>query len=110
MLRYVSFVVLCAAVLLTNVLSAQQKSVRGLDPTKPISEYRHSVWTGDNGLPQNSAQALCQTRDGYLWVATQEGLVRFDGLNFKVFNKSNALGISDKYICSLMEERIQDFV
>lgn len=79
------------------------QTVRGLDPTKPISEYRHSVWTVDNGLPQNSAQALCQTRDGYLWIGTQEGLVRFDGLNFKVFYKDNAPAVSDKYIITLME-------
>jgi len=78
-------------------------AARGLDPTKPISEYRHSVWTVDNGLPQNSAQALCQTRDGYLWIGTQEGLVRFDGLNFKVFDKSNAPAISSKFILALLE-------
>ncbi|MGC2695454.1 MAG: two-component regulator propeller domain-containing protein [Candidatus Angelobacter sp.] len=40
-------------------------------------------------MPQNSIQALLQTRDGYLWIGTQEGLVRFNGMEFKVFNKSN---------------------
>ncbi|TAE23141.1 MAG: GAF domain-containing protein [Candidatus Kapaibacterium sp.] len=87
-----------------EIVKAQEKpQVRGLDPTKPISEYRHNVWTADNGLPQNSAQALCQTRDGYLWIGTQEGLVRFDGQNFKVFYKDNAPAVTDKYISALME-------
>jgi ligand-binding sensor domain-containing protein len=94
---------LCLIFCISPLVIAQ--TVRGLDPTKPISEYRHNVWTVDNGLPQNSSQSLCQTRDGYLWIATQEGLVRFDGLNFKVFDKSNAPAVSDKYITKLLETR-----
>ena len=95
----------CFSAVFAPALFAQTPNVRGLDPTKPISEYRHSVWTVDNGLPQNSAQALCQTRDGYLWIGTQEGLVRFDGLNFKVFDKNNAPAITDKYINALLETK-----
>ncbi len=40
-------------------------------------------WTTDDGLPQNSIQAIGQTSDGYLWIGTQEGLVRFDGVRFR---------------------------
>jgi signal transduction histidine kinase/ligand-binding sensor domain-containing protein/DNA-binding response OmpR family regulator len=61
----------------------------GLDPHKPISEYVHTVWRSEDGLPQNSIQAVLQTSDGYLWIGTQEGLVRFNGVEFKVFNKDN---------------------
>jgi len=38
------------------------------------------VWTADDGLPQSSVIAMTQTRDGYLWLGTRDGLVRFDGL------------------------------
>ncbi len=42
--------------------------------------YHHTVWTTEDGLPQNSINAIVQTRDGYLWLATFGGLVRFDGI------------------------------
>ncbi len=50
-------------------------------------------WTTDNGLPQNIIRAICQTPDGYLWLATFDGLVRFDGVRFTTFNRSNTPGI-----------------
>lgn len=54
-----------------------------------LAQYRFDSWTTDNGLPQNSVLAITQTHDGYLWLATLDGLVRFDGVRFTVFNKSN---------------------
>ncbi len=59
----------------------------GLDPEKHLSQYVHRVWQDREGLPQNSVQAICQGPQGYIWVATQEGLVRFDGVHFRVFDK-----------------------
>lgn len=52
-------------------------------------QYRIDAWTTDDGLPQNSVTGLTQTLDGYLWLTTNDGLARFDGLRFTVFNKSN---------------------
>lgn len=71
---------------------------------KPIDEYIHSVWTSEQGLPHNSATALCQTRDGYLWIGTGEGLVRFDGMTMKIFRNTNTPGKSH-YINALVEGR-----
>ncbi len=53
------------------------------------AQYRFDRWTTDNGLPHNSIRALRQTRDGYLWLTTGDGLVRFDGVRFRVFNRTN---------------------
>jgi ligand-binding sensor domain-containing protein/signal transduction histidine kinase len=53
------------------------------------AQNRIDIWTTDNGLPQNSVTGLTQTPDGYIWFTTNDGLVRFDGVQFKVFNKSN---------------------
>src|SRR5215813_14568099 len=53
------------------------------------AQNRVDTWTTDNGLPQNSVTGLTQTPDGYIWFTTNDGLVRFDGVRFKVFNKSN---------------------
>jgi len=55
--------------------------LRGLDPQKKITQYRLRNWDMEAGLPANSIYAITQTHDGYLWLGTQEGLVRFDGDN-----------------------------
>jgi ligand-binding sensor domain-containing protein/signal transduction histidine kinase len=60
-----------------------------LDRSTPTSQYVHSVWQTDDGLPQNYVVAIAQTTDGYLWLATQEGLARFDGIRFTVFDNQN---------------------
>jgi len=57
------------------------------------AQYRFDSWTTDNGLPQNGVRKITQTPDGYLWFTTLDGLVRFDGVKFTIFNKSNSKGI-----------------
>ncbi len=54
-----------------------------------LSQYYSRNWQADAGLPNNTVQAIVQTRDGYLWVGTQYGLARFDGTHFTVFRRSN---------------------
>jgi signal transduction histidine kinase/CheY-like chemotaxis protein/ligand-binding sensor domain-containing protein len=76
-----------------------------LDPHKPITQYVHTVWRSEDGLPQNSIQALLQTRDGYIWIGTQEGLVRFNGVEFKLFNKANTPAIRHNDIRALYQDR-----
>lgn len=58
-----------------------------------FGQYRFDTWTTDNGLPQNGVRQITQTPEGYLWFTTFDGLVRFDGLRFTTFNKSNTRGI-----------------
>ncbi len=72
-----------------------------------VAPYRFSSWTTENGLPQNSISALRQTRDGYLWMSTFDGLVRFDGLRFRVFNRQNtpALTTNEFSLFALLEDR-----
>jgi signal transduction histidine kinase/ligand-binding sensor domain-containing protein len=52
-----------------------------------LSAYLSDVWQTEDGLPHNAVQAIVQTRDGYLWLGTPGGLVRFDGVRFRVFNQ-----------------------
>jgi len=68
----------CAAV--CWVLFALQSAA--FDPTKPLTEYTHTVWTHKDGLPSAFIYSIAQTRDSYLWLATTDGLVRFDGVRF----------------------------
>ena len=79
-----------------------------LYPSGAIAQYRFDHWTTDNGLPQNSVRDIVQTRDGYLWFTTFDGLVRFDGVRFTVFNKSNSPGIASNRFLSLFEDRHGD--
>ncbi len=68
------------------VLSGQ---VFALDKQREPSQYAIQLWLTENGLPQNSVHAISQTTDGYIWIATEEGLARFDGIGFTVFDKEN---------------------
>jgi signal transduction histidine kinase/ligand-binding sensor domain-containing protein len=68
------------------------------------AQYRFDHWTADNGLPQNSVRDIVQTQDGYLWLATFDGLVRFDGVRFTIFNKSNSPGIISNRFFKLYED------
>lgn len=66
-------------------------------------QYRFDSWTTDNGLPQNTVNRVIQTRDGYLWLATFDGLARFDGVRFTVFDKGNSKGINSNRFTELYE-------
>jgi signal transduction histidine kinase/ligand-binding sensor domain-containing protein len=66
-------------------------------------KYHYAAWTVDEGLPQNSVNAILQTRDGYLWLTTSDGLVRYDGVRFVVFSRSNSEGIVSNRFRSLYE-------
>jgi signal transduction histidine kinase/ligand-binding sensor domain-containing protein len=61
-------------------------------------------WTTDDGLPQHRISCMKQTRDGYLWIGTWNGLARFDGLRFTVFTKLNTPELPNDAISSLAED------
>jgi signal transduction histidine kinase/ligand-binding sensor domain-containing protein len=63
-----------------------------LEPATPLASYVRQAWGMENGLPQNTVQALVQTRDGFVWIGTEVGLVRFDGNNFHLFDRNTAPG------------------
>jgi len=107
LLQSFACLVLCLFAGLTGTrwLAAQPFAV-ALDPEKTLTQYLHDVWQDDEGLPQNTVEAILQTADGYLWLGTHEGLVRFDGVEFKVFDKSNTLAFEEGHtIMALLEDR-----
>src|SRR5688572_27709362 len=73
-----------------------------LDPQKAITQYGHRVWKAQDGLPQDSVQAIAQTPDGYLWLGTRGGLIRFDGLQFTLIRGSTAQGLKPDIINALL--------
>ncbi len=73
--------------------------------TDLFGQYRFDTWTTDNGLPQNGVREITQTPNGYLWFTTFDGLVRFDGVKFTVFNKSNTKGIINNRFTGLFSDK-----
>ena len=88
---------LLASLEVASVLPARSATATAPDPAKRLSQYVHDVWQTEDGLPANDVQAIVHGRDGFLWLATRGGLVRFDGVGFRVFNMVRApiLGTDD---------------
>lgn len=73
------------------------------DAGLPAAGFAMENFGTDDGLPQNSISAIIQSRQGYLWMGTYNGLVRFDGVRFKVFDASTVPPLTDGQITSLLE-------
>ena len=76
----------------------------GFARRKSIVQYVHQIWTTGNGLPQNSAGTIVQTHDGYIWFATQEGIARFDGTEFRVFDRVNTKELPISWMARMKED------
>jgi signal transduction histidine kinase/ligand-binding sensor domain-containing protein len=68
------------------------------------TEFALETWMTEHGMPQNSVTALLQTRAGYIWAATYNGIAQFDGERFKVFDSSSTKGLPNSRITSLFED------
>ncbi|WP_372383319.1 diguanylate cyclase domain-containing protein [Xanthomonas sp. NCPPB 1068] len=73
--------------------------------TASLRNYAIDSWSSRNGLPHNSLRDIAQTRDGYLWFATWEGLVRYNGLEFSVIDRSTRPGLPDNGVGALYVDR-----
>jgi signal transduction histidine kinase/ligand-binding sensor domain-containing protein len=76
-----------------------------LEPSTPLANYGRQAWVMENGLPQNTVQALAQTRNGFVWLGTEAGLVRFDGNGFTVFDKNSSPALPGNDVRCLLETR-----
>ncbi len=76
-----------------------------LDSSRSFAQYRLNTWKQDPGLPQAMIHQIVQTRDGYIWLATNGGLVRFDGVQFQTFSRKDTPEIHENQILSILEDR-----
>ena len=90
---------------LTVLLAGLSPAVFALDPDRPVTAYRHEVWQEDQGLLHSTINSVLQARNGYLWLATFYGLVRFDGVRFTVFDTVNTPAIQANRVRALAEDR-----
>src|SRR5688572_17120178 len=72
--------------LLVAPLAARPATPRLVGAEGSLADYQLDIWTTEDGLPQNSVLSIAQTSDGYLWLATFNGLARFDGVRFTVYD------------------------
>ena len=91
--------------LLMLLLLIAEVCAHAVDPSKPIRDYVRDSWGTTDGLPQGSVLAVAQTADGYLWIGTQEGLVRFNGAEFKPFSPPDAQRLKRNLITALLEDK-----
>jgi ligand-binding sensor domain-containing protein/two-component sensor histidine kinase len=75
-----------------------------LDPHQALRRYGYQSWQTDSGLPQNTVHAVLQSSNGYMWFATEAGLVRFDSADFTVFTHKNAPQLASDIVYALMED------
>jgi len=92
-----------AALFALMSLASVVPPLHALDPAQPLRQYGQQLWQTDNGLPQNTVHAIHQTQDGYLWLATDGGLVRFDGIDFTLFDRRSAPELRSNLIGALTE-------
>jgi len=76
-----------------------------LDPDTGVDTYVQKNWQMKDGLPNNMVNEIIQTSDGYLWIATYNGLVRFDGINLEVFDKENCPALPSSHIFTIYEDK-----
>ena len=91
--QFLGWLALTLAMVAAGVFSA---------PAAPPNYFTRS-WQVEQGLPQNKVTTMVQTRDGYLWVGTYNGLARFDGIRFKVFDEINTPELRSSRVTSLFE-------
>jgi ligand-binding sensor domain-containing protein len=90
-----------AVLLLAAVATATASAADDAAPPGSLP-FSRRVWLTSDGLPEDFAQALAQTPDGYLWIGSSGGLVRFDGVRFAVFNARNEPAIRDNSVYCLL--------
>jgi len=73
----------------------------GLDPATPLDKYIFHTWTTRDGLPQNTIYSIAQDEVGYMWLGTDQGLVRFDGFRFVTYGKEIDSGLTNNTITAL---------
>ena len=97
-----NYFLLCRACFVA-VLSCS--AIASATPAIKLNNYFQESWTTRDGLPHNTINSISQSDDGYLWVATWEGLARFNGRHFAVLGRGEETGLPDSGIRALNHDR-----
>ncbi|HEY8549977.1 MAG TPA: two-component regulator propeller domain-containing protein [Vicinamibacterales bacterium] len=104
LLRQQTAPALARLALAAAALCAPARPAAALDPTRAVTQYVQEVWSSREGLPHNSVKAVVRCPEGYLWLGTQSGLIRFDGVSFTLFNRDNTPAFTNDNIRALVHD------
>jgi ligand-binding sensor domain-containing protein len=90
------------AITALGILLTWCSSARALDPSLDISQYAHSAWKIREGFSKGRVTAIAQTPDGYLWLGTEFGLLRFDGVRNVLWDQTGGEHLPSRYIRNLL--------
>jgi len=104
--RLAAAALIAVSILPAATIVAAQRAPAGQSPNvasraTAAPSWVHESWTVDDGLPINAINDAVQDRQGYIWLATFDGVVRFDGVRFTVYNSSNTPALSSNRIVGL---------
>ena len=89
---------------MVGALACTSFGLTGAAPNSSVFPDLHiSAWQAEDGLSSNKIMDILQTRDGFIWIATFDGLVRFDGEKFAIFDENNSDGLIDHSLTCLLE-------
>jgi signal transduction histidine kinase/ligand-binding sensor domain-containing protein len=86
------------------VLAGLVADARALDPDRMLSQYVREQWTTETRFPGGAVNGISQTADGYLWIGTDRGLIRFDGFNFRPVSFASIATASNLPILQLLTD------
>src|ERR1700704_3417261 len=89
---------------LVLALLALSQHAYALDPARTLTQYVHRIWQVQQGLPQAWIASIVQTHDGYLWLGTQTGLVKFDGVRFTTVDEMDGVPSANMWVTQLIED------
>ena len=91
-------------ILIRIVLAGLVTDARALDPNRLPSQYARELWTTEPRFPGGVVNGIAQTADGYLWIGTDRGLIRFDGFNFRPVSFASIAAASNVPILQLLTD------
>jgi signal transduction histidine kinase/ligand-binding sensor domain-containing protein len=94
----------CACLVAAVLLSVGLRRAHALEPDRALTQYFHRIWQVQQGLPQPSILSIRQTQDGYFWLGTQAGLVRFDGVRFSTIDQVGGDQLGTPWVTDLLED------
>ncbi|HAB16340.1 MAG TPA: hypothetical protein DCE44_07805, partial [Verrucomicrobiales bacterium] len=93
------------ATLVVFLVAGPRSAANPTETSSSPGEYLITRWQAEDGLPQSTVTSVVQTRDGYLWLGTLNGLARFDGIRFMVLGAHNTPALKSNRILALLEDR-----
>lgn len=97
-----------ALVLLWTLCFAVPQTAWSLDPQRPLTQAWLRIWQVQHGLPRASIYAIRQSSNGYIWLGTQNGLHRFDGVRFATIDDTKGFSLKNLWIDDLVEDQQQN--